>query len=75
MGHDVVAGAGLGFGGCGQLVLFALRGDVVDLDLTIILGAPFVAKFGERIVRAGHPMVPDAERQRTGGAGGAAREE
>src|SRR5262249_3640707 len=35
--HDVVTGAGLCFSRCGQLVLFALRGDVVDLDLAIVL--------------------------------------
>ena len=67
VGHDVVAGAGLGFGRRGQLVLFALRGDVVDLDLAIVLGTPFVAELGERVVGAGYPMVPDAERERAGG--------
>ncbi len=69
MRHDVVAGAGLGFGGGGQFVLFALRGDVVDLHFAIVLGAPFVAERGERLVGAGHPMVPYAERQRAGGVG------
>ncbi len=67
MRHDVVTGAGLGFGRRGQLVLLALRGDVVDLDLAIVLGAPLIAKLGEGVVGAGHPMVPDAERQRAGG--------
>src|SRR5205814_9983720 len=64
VGHDVVAGAGLRFGGRGQFVLFTLRGDVVDLDLAIVLGAPFVAKLGQGVVGAGHPVVPHAERQR-----------
>src|SRR5262249_36947898 len=65
VGHDVMAGSGLRFGGRGQLVLFALRGDVVDLDLAIVLGAPLIAKLGQRIVGSGNPMVPHAKRERT----------
>ena len=67
MRHDVVTGAGLGLCRRGQFVLFALRGDVVDLHLAIVLGAPLVAELGQRVIGAGHPMVPNAERQRAGG--------
>ena len=67
MGHDVVAGAGLGFGGGGQLVLLALGGDVVDMNLHLVLLAPFVAELGQRVVGAGYPMVPAAQGQLAGG--------
>ncbi len=67
MRHDVVAGAGLGFGGRGQFVFFALRGDEIDLHFAIVLGAPFVAQLDQRVIGAGNPMVPHAERQRSGG--------
>src|SRR5262249_47568546 len=60
MRHDVVAGAGLTFGGGGELVLLALRGDVVDLELDLVLLGPLVAQLGQRVVGAGHPMVPEA---------------
>ena len=65
--HDVVAGAGLRLGGRGQLVLLALRGDVVDLHLDVVFLAPLVAERGERLVGAGDPMVPAAQRQFPGG--------
>ena len=42
--EDVVAGLGLRLGGDGQQVLVALRGDVVDLDLDLLLGGPFLAR-------------------------------
>ena len=67
MRHDVVTGAGLRFGGGRQLVLLALRGDVVDRDRAIVLRAPLVAQLGQGLVGAGHPMVPHPERQRAGG--------
>ena len=38
-------------------------GDVVDVNLDVILRAPLVADFGEGVVGAGDPMVPAAERQ------------
>ena len=41
-GQDVVAGLRLRFGGDGQQVLVALRGDVVDLDLDLLLLAPLL---------------------------------
>ena len=66
MRHDVVTGAGLCFGGCGQLVLLPLRGNVVDTYFDFVLLAPFVAELGERIIRAGHPVIPAAECQFTG---------
>ena len=53
MGHDVVAGAGLRFGGRGQLVLFALRGDVVDVDFDFVLLAPLVADFVRALLAPG----------------------
>ncbi len=63
MRHDVVAGAGLRFGGRGQLVLLALRGDVVDVNVDFVFVAPFLAELVERFVGAGHPVVPHAEGQ------------
>ena len=58
VGHDVVAGAGLRLGGRGQLVLLALRGDVVDLHLDAVLRAPFVAKRRQRVVGIRAPNGP-----------------
>ena len=67
MRHDVVAGAGLRFGrGC-QLVFLALRGDVVDVDIDLILLAPFLAELIEGLVGAGNPMVPAAQSESAGG--------
>ena len=51
--HDVVAGAGLRLGGRGQLVLLALRGDVVDLHLDVVLVAPFVAELVSALLAPG----------------------
>src|ERR1700751_2295957 len=65
VGHDVMAGAGFCFRGRRQLVLFTLRGDVIDLDFAIVLGAPLITKLGERIIGPGNPVVPHAERERT----------
>ena len=70
-GEDVVAGSRLRFGGDGQQVLVALRGDVVDRDLDLLLLGPFVAQRGRRVVGAGHPVVPEADRQLAGGVGAA----
>ena len=67
MRHDVVAGAGLGFGGRGQFVFFTLRGDEVDLHFAIVLGAPLVAQLDQRVIGAGTQLLPHAERQRAGG--------
>ena len=66
MRHDVVTGAGLRFSGGGQLVLLSLRGDIVDMYFDLVLLAPFVAELGERIIRAGHPVIPAAQCQFTG---------
>ncbi len=60
MRHDVVAGAGLRFGGRGQFVFLALRGDVVDVDVDFVLVAPLFADLVECLVGAGDPMVPAA---------------
>ena len=61
MRHDVVTGAGLRFGRGGELVLLALRGDVVDMDVDFVLVAPFLAELVESLVGAGHPVVPATE--------------
>src|SRR4030088_3079852 len=50
----------------GELVLIALRRDVVDLHLDLVLLTPGVAQLGERVVGPGHPMVPAAEAQCAG---------
>jgi hypothetical protein len=60
MGHDVVTGAGLRLGSGGQLVLLALRGDVIDMDVDFILVAPFLADFVQCLIGAGDPMIPTA---------------
>ena len=67
--HDVVTGARLRFRARGQDVLVALRGDVVDRHLNLVGLAPLVAQLGQRVVGAGHPMVPDAQRELAGGIG------
>ena len=69
MRHDVVAGAGSGFGGRGQLVLLALRGDVVDVHLDLVLVAPLLGELVEGLVGARHPVVPHTHRDRAGGVG------
>ena len=43
--HDVVAGAGLRFGGRSQLVLLALGRYVVDVDFDFVLLSPLCADF------------------------------
>ena len=70
-GQDVVAGFRLRLGGDGQQVLEALRGDVVDLHLDLLLGRPFLNQGFRGLVGAGHPVVPEADRELAGGVGGA----
>jgi hypothetical protein len=65
--HDVVAGAGLRFRRCRELVLLALRSDVIDTYVNLVFLAPLVAQLGERVVCAGHPMVPTAQGKTAGG--------
>ena len=60
-GEDVVARSRLRLGRDGQQVLVALRGDVVDRDLDLVLRAPFLAQRLGRVVGAGHPVVPEAD--------------
>jgi hypothetical protein len=60
VGHNVVACAGLRFGRGRQLVLFALRRDVVDVDIDLVLFAPLLANLIKRLVGAGHPVIPAA---------------
>ena len=71
VGHDVVAGAGLGFRGRSQLVLLTLRGDVVDMDFDLVLVAPFLGDLVEGLVGARNPVVPASHRDRAGGVGAA----
>ena len=68
--HDVMTGAGLGFCSRGELILLALRRDVIDVNFDVVLLTPFVAQLGQGIVRARHPMVPAAERELAGGVAG-----
>ena len=63
MGHDIVTGASLRLGRGGELVLFTLRGDVVDVNFNFVFLAPLVADFGEGTVGAGYPMIPAAQRK------------
>ena len=70
-GQDVVAGLRLRLGGDGQQVLVALRGDVVDLDVDLVLVGPFLAQSLGGVVAAGHPVVPEADRQLAGRMRGA----
>jgi len=67
--HDVVAGARLRFGACGQDVLVALRRDVVDCHLDLVVIAPLVAQPGQRIVGTGDPMIPHPESELAGRMG------
>ena len=59
--HDVVTAFSLRLGSRGDEQLIALRGDVVDLHLNVILDAPLAAERGQRAVSIGDPMVPGAD--------------
>jgi len=63
MGHYVMTGAGLRFGGGSQLVFLALRRDVVDMDIDLVLFAPLLANFIECLVSARHPVIPAPQGQ------------
>ena len=65
-GEDVVAGLGLRLGGDGQQQLVALRGDEVDRDFDLFLLRPFLDERFRRLVRAGHPVIPEADRELAG---------
>jgi hypothetical protein len=67
--HDVVAGFRLRLGAGGEHVLVALRRDIVDAHLDMVLLAPIVDDLRQRIVGAGHPMVPEAHGEATCGIG------
>jgi hypothetical protein len=47
----------------GEQVLVALRGDVVDLDLDLLLGRPLLDQVGRGLVGVRNPVVPEADRQ------------
>ena len=46
-------------------------GDVVDRNLDLLLGGPFVDEIGRGLVGAGHPVVPEADRELAGGVSAA----
>jgi len=69
MRHDVMAGAGLGLRARGQEILVALGGNVVDRYLDLVLFPPLIAKPGQRVVRAGDPVIPHAEGELARGIG------
>ena len=62
-GQHVVAGFGLGFRGGRQQELVALRSDVIDRDVDLLLGRPFLDQCFAGLVGARNPMVPQAERE------------
>ena len=70
-GENVVAGFCLRFGGNSQQVLESLRRDVVDLHLDLLLGRPLLNERFGGLVGAGHPVVPEADRELAGGVRGA----
>ena len=65
-GEDVVAGLGLRLRRDRQQQLVALRRDVVDLDLDLLLRRPFLDQRLGGVVGARHPMVPEADRELAG---------
>src|SRR5262249_9019510 len=70
-GEDVVPRTRLRLGGGGEHDLVALAGDVVDLEIDILLFRPVLADLGEHVVRARDPVIPEADRERAGGVRGA----
>ena len=59
--EHVVARLRLRFGGDRDQVLLALRRDVVDLELDLLLGRPLLAHLREHVVGAGHPVIPETD--------------
>ena len=66
-----MTGFGLGFGLRRQQQLVALARDVVDLNLDLLLGGPFVDQISRSLVRPGDPVVPETDRKFAGGMGAA----
>ena len=64
-----MAGLGLGLRRYRDLVLPAVAGDVIDLDLDLLLLGPFIDEICAGLVGIGNPVVPHAYRQRPGGVG------
>ena len=62
-----MAGLGLALGRGRQQKLVALRGDVVDLDIDLLIGGPLLDDRLRRLIGAGHPMIPETDRQLAGG--------
>ena len=69
--QNVVSRFRLRLHGRGHQQLLALRGDVVDLDVDLLLGRPLFDESLGRGIGARHPMVPQADRQLAGGVCGA----
>ena len=67
----IMPGVGLRFGRLRQQHLVADRGDEVEVDLHLILGAPRVALLLHHVIAGRHPVVPEAERHVARGAAGA----
>ena len=67
-GDAVMAAAALRLGGGGQLQLVAGGVDEVERDVDMLLVAELGGQLLQRVVAAGHPMVPEGEAQRAGGA-------
>jgi hypothetical protein len=65
--ENVVTAAGLRLGGDRQEVLVTLRRDVVDRDLDLFLRRPFFDDRSAGFVGAGHPVIPEADRELAGG--------
>src|SRR5689334_21040625 len=66
---NVVAGSCLPLGLNGQKIFEAVRGDVVDLNVDLFLLAPFLTQLGQGVVGPGHPVIPKAKGQASGGIG------
>jgi hypothetical protein len=61
--QDVVARSGLRLGGGGQSELVTLAGNEVDGQIDFFPVGPLAAEFGERLIGAGNPVVPEANRE------------
>ena len=68
--QDVVARFRLRLHGSRHQQLLALRGDVVDLDVDLLLRRPLLDERPGRGVGARHPMVPQADGELAGSVGG-----
>ena len=58
-GIGVVAGAGLGFGGHGEVDLATVDGEEVGLDFDLVLVGPIGDQLAHGVVAGGDPVVPE----------------